>query len=1006
MHILHGTWLAEEKLFALWGEDTTIDPQYQKGRRGQTAPHPYSVSQGMWLRYLDRFMTDPQPDGMSTTIWLPGLYKHPQPSLIARQHGAKLADTAPEMLAWRIDVILLNINDALDFFLQIPNDTQGSFRLGEDLQLWKQVSLLALNCLAEGRYLPSLSQQGRQFRAYWQAMPDPSLLRQIAENMPAICRAMVEDISQAPQATYLLNHYLSTAVDDFVRNTYAQAKRPPQPWLKALTGIDPILKGDFKSHQALYRAWEEWRSRLAGESGSFRIAFRLSEPPADSDVWTLTYLLQARDDPSLIVPAETVWTAKSNVVTYLEHRFENVHDKLLAGLGFASRLFKPIEDSLRNPQASEARINQEEAYQFLVDVAPVLEQSDFAVLVPNWWGKRAKLRAKARVSETQESSGFLTKDSLLNYEWSMSLGNEVISKAEFEALVALKQPLVRYKGEWVTLDVDQIEATLKFFEQDTKQQVSLLDALRLNAGDDDVAGIEIDETEVSDWLSDIFARLHNPDGAKLLLAPEGLNATLRPYQERGFSWLAQMRQMGIGACLADDMGLGKTLQTITLWLHERENLDIGGLALLVCPTSVLGNWRHEIRKFAPSLRTMTHHGADRLQDADAFIQAVNNVDVVITSYSLLRRDQDIFSQIDWADMVLDEAQNIKNAGTKQAQAARSISAQFKLALTGTPVENRLSELWSILHFLNPGYLGTQANFKSNFAIPIERYGDEQASQTLRQITRPFILRRLKSDSDIIQDLPEKFENKVYCTLSAEQATLYEAEVRESLDVVETATDDMARRGNVLRMLTRLKQICNHPAHFFKEGQTAPLAGRSGKFERLLEMLAEIRENGERALIFTQYAEMGHLLQAYLKDYLMDEVLYLHGGTASKKREEMVERFQAEHGPPVFILSLKAGGTGLTLTAANHVFHYDRWYNPAVENQATDRAFRIGQTKDVQVHKYICLGTLEERIDAMIEHKQGLADSIIGAGESWISELNSEELRDLVTLRAEAMEDYT
>jgi SNF2 family DNA or RNA helicase len=392
-----------------------------------------------------------------------------------------------------------------------------------------------------------------------------------------------------------------------------------------------------------------------------------------------------------------------------------------------------------------------------------------------------------------------------------------------------------------------------------------------------------------------------------------------------------------------------------------------------------------------------------VQDASknlmAFQQAIEQVDVVITSYALVRRDREILEQIVWSDVVLDEAQNIKNASTKQAQAVRALPADFKLALTGTPVENRLTELWSILHFLNAGYLGSQASFRSSFSIPIERYRDDVATQKLRQITAPFILRRLKTDASIIQDLPEKFENKVYCGLSSEQATLYEAEVREALEAVETAEDSMARRGNVLRMLTRLKQICNHPAHFFKEGTNAILQGRSGKLERLTEMLDEIRESDERALIFTQYAEMGALLQQYLKQHLLDNVLYLHGGTSAKDRDEMVRYFQSERGASVFILSLKAGGTGLTLTAANHVFHFDRWYNPAVENQATDRAFRIGQTKNVQVHKFIALGTLEERIDEMIESKQSLAESVVGTGESWISELSNDELRDLVSLRA-------
>jgi len=375
--------------------------------------------------------------------------------------------------------------------------------------------------------------------------------------------------------------------------------------------------------------------------------------------------------------------------------------------------------------------------------------------------------------------------------------------------------------------------------------------------------------------------------------------------------------------------------------------------------------------------------------------------VVLTSFPLLARDRDTLAAADWATLVLDEAQNIKNPATKQAQAARALKAAGRIALTGTPVENRLTELWSILTFLNPGYLGSEAAFKRDFARPIERTADPDATERLRKLTAPFVLRRLKTDPTIITDLPEKQEMKVYCPLTQEQATLYEAVVREALEKVQQAEQEgnaMSRRGQVLSMLMQLKQVCNHPAQFAKD--KSALAGRSGKLARLTEMLEEAYSAGDRALVFTQFAEMGAMLQQHLRETLYDEVLFLHGATPAKERDPMVRRFQAPQGPKVFILSLKAGGTGLNLTAANHVFHFDRWWNPAVENQATDRAFRIGQTRNVQVHKFICGGTLEDRIDEMIESKRALAESVLGAGESWLTELNTSQLRDLVMLRRE------
>ena len=1002
MHILHGTWIPELEKFAVWAEDTAVEPSYLKGRRGKIAPHPFAIDKEAILSHIEQWTTDARAFSDVITIWLPGKSKKVQPSPQAQAAGAVPLEYKVDLMVWRADTALLDPTDALDFLLQLPEQGERGIQLGDDLCFWQQIALLAVNCLVEGRFIPALSREGKQYHAYWEPRPDPAIVQQMALAMPALCRAMAEDVQNPPAPATLINHFLDFVIGTFILEHYSSLRAPKNPWLRALTGHAPFVSDKAKDNQRLYEAWKIWQA-FGEQGGNFKICFRLSEPEPNKDDWHIDYLLQANDDPSLLVEAQEVWSAESAHIDYLEYRFHRPQEKLLTGLGLASRMFEPIERSLRQAKPSGIDLSREEAYLFLTEALPLLETSGFAVLVPNWWGRRAHIRARAKIKgQTNEPTGILTRDSILRYEWQLSLGGEAISRDEFEALVELKQPLVRYKGEWVALDPDQIDAAMTFFEQAQNSDMTLEEALKTHATDTDVDGIEVENTEIEGWLEDVFERLYNPEQTPSPPPPNGLQATLRPYQLRGFGWLAQMRQMGLGACLADDMGLGKTLQTITVWLHEREQLEVKHPALLVCPTSVVGNWRHEIRKFAPALKVLTHHGADRLQD-EAFIKAVAEVDVVLTSYALLRRDLETFQQVEWSDMVLDEAQNIKNPSTKMAQAARNIPADFKLALTGTPVENRLTELWSIFQFLNPGYLGSQKAFKSNFATPIERYGDQEASTALKKLTAPFILRRVKTDASIIQDLPDKFENKVYCTMTPEQVTLYEAAVREAMEAVESADENMARRGNILRMLTQLKQICNHPAHFLKEGASTPLPERSGKLDRLTDMIDEIRENGERLLIFTQYAEMGDILQTHLRKYLVDEVLFLHGGTPSKHRDEMVRRFQSPQGPPVFILSLKAGGTGLTLTAANHVFHFDRWYNPAVENQATDRAFRIGQTKNVQVHKFICLGTLEERIDEMIEKKQALAESVIGSGESWISELDNNELHDLVALRHDAME---
>jgi SNF2 family DNA or RNA helicase len=1002
MHILHGTWQPDTKEFVLWGEDTTRDPLFRKGRRGNFAPHPFPTSIEDLLRYLDTYSTSGYPNGARLTIWLPGHGKNVQPSPEALAAGLEPLDQDLSLLGWNADALTFSIVDAVDFLLQVPGRERG-FALGSDLIFWQQATLLAMNCLVEGRYIPALEQRGSQYNASWQARPDDALQAQLSANMPALCRAVVAEPQQAASANALLEGFLHTAVDVFIRDASAQQRQPRQPWLKALTGESNIL-ANTPEHRKLYTAWQEWQA-LDGGSGAFRVCFRLKDPPKDSDTWQLDYLLQARDDPSLLVEAQKVW--KGEQQAFLERRFAHPQEKLLVALGLASRIFGPIEQSLHSARPTGMALNSQAAFDFMIDALPLLEASGFAVLIPNWWGQRARLKARGKLkAQSNEPTGILTRDALVNYQWELSLSGEPINREDFEQLVALKQPLVRYRGEWIALDPGHLEEVKRFFDQSEVQEgeITLLDALKMVADVDGKlpADIEIEETQVEGWLDDLLKRLRDPEQATVPELPQNIRATLRPYQARGFGWLAQMRTMGLGACLADDMGLGKTLQTIVLWEHERAALNVDRPALLVCPTSVVGNWQHEINRFAPGMKTMRHRGADRLRGED-FIRHAEKVDVVLTSYALLHRDLETLQQIQWSSLVLDEAQNIKNPSTKQAQAARSLEADHRIALTGTPVENRLTELWSILHFLNRGYLGSQKAFRSQFSTPIERYRDQAAAETLKKLTAPFILRRVKTDPNVIQDLPEKFENKVYCTLSPEQATLYEATVREEMEIIEEADDDLHRRGNILRMLTRLKQICNHPAHFLKEGEGSPLTERSGKLDRMVEMLEEVREAGERSLIFTQYAEMGTLLQGFLQDYLVDATLFLYGGTPAKKREDMVRLFQSPNGPSIFILSLKAGGTGLNLTNANHVFHFDRWYNPAVENQATDRAFRIGQTKNVQVHKFICMGTLEEHIDELIEHKKDLADQIVGQGENWISELSDNDLRDLVTLRRQTME---
>ncbi|MDP9208566.1 MAG: DEAD/DEAH box helicase, partial [Actinomycetota bacterium] len=474
-------------------------------------------------------------------------------------------------------------------------------------------------------------------------------------------------------------------------------------------------------------------------------------------------------------------------------------------------------------------------------------------------------------------------------------------------------------------------------------------------------------------------------GRAAVAPPADLRATLRPYQRRGLSWLAQMCELGLGGCLADDMGLGKTVQVIALHLHRRP-LEAGP-TLVVCPTSLLGNWQRELVRFAPDVPVRRYHGGGR------HLEGLAVDEVVLVTYGVVRRDRAVLAEVGWGLVVADEAQHAKNPLSRTARELRAIPAPARVALTGTPVENRLTELWSILDWTTPGLLGPLERFRRSVAVPVERYRDPDATQRLARVVRPFLLRRRKSDPGIAPELPPKTETDRVVPLTAEQATLYEAVVRETLAEI-ASSEGIERRGLVLKLLTALKQICNHPAQYLRE--PGPLPGRSGKLAALDELLEVILDEGESVLVFSQYVEMCRLIQARLADRGVP-TLFLHGRVPARRREELVARFE-DGEAPVFLLSLKAGGVGLNLTRATHVVHYDRWWNPAVEDQATDRAYRIGQDRPVQVHRLVTEGTLEDRIAALLASKRGLAEAVVGAGEAWITELSDSELAELVSLQ--------
>jgi len=934
---------------------------------------------------------------------------------------------------WQVGGWWLTVQDFLPILLGLPLGQQslgGAEFIGPDLRFWSHLARWGLSLLARGKILPAIHLTSQTLSASWQPLldsaSDQERLRHFASKMPLSLRCIRSSgkeeqllaCNQVPaDARELIVTLLTALVDSQIRQIAQEAplngltnlspELPVKEWLQALTQPDARLEASPVAVSRMQEALNTWTAPLqsmeADPAAQFRLLLELEPPPSPDQNWTLHYSLQSVLDPNWKLTAEFIW---QHPVAELHHQGSTLKDSqetLLGNLGRAARLYAPIRESLKQPNPIHCSLDPIQAYQFIKASAWQLQDSGFGVLLPPGLSQTAAdgasrlgLKVQAEVPEQQQRQR-LGLQSLLNFKWELAIAGETLTAAEFEKLINQGSPIVEINGKWVELNPQDVKSAKQFLEgQKQATPLSVEDALRISTGDTQLIDkLPVVSFEASGALQKLIDTLTTGNQTlEPMQEPEGFQGSLRPYQARGVSWLAFLEQWGLGACLADDMGLGKTIQLIAFLLHLQENGWLTDPVLLVCPTSVLGNWEKEVNRFAPELKTLVYHGDSRPKGA-TFKKTIPTKQLVITSYSLLYRDLKQLQQATWQGVVLDEAQNIKNPDAKQSKAARQIEAQFRIALTGTPVENRLGELWSIMDFLNPGYLGPKAFFQKRFATPIERYGDTSSLRTLKSLVQPFILRRLKTDRSIIQDLPEKQEMAVFCGLSAEQADLYQKIVDQSLETINEA-DGVQRKGQILALLTKLKQICNHPAQFLQE-KTLGLKGRSAKLQRLTEMLEIVAAEGDRALIFTQFVEWGKLLQRHLESLDYD-TLFLHGGTSKAQRESMVDRFQNDPAAPrIFILSLKAGGVGLNLTRANHVFHYDRWWNPAVENQATDRAFRIGQTRNVQVHKFVCRGTLEERIHEMLESKRALSEQVVNAGEAWLTEFDTEQLRNLLLL---------
>ncbi len=1017
--ILHAVWKRETKHLYLWGEDKEVYDQLSKQTIFEEF-HPFSLPT-VRIREIIAPSTIISSSAISDsdiTLELPSSSSAPLLSTTALI-GTN-ASTETRFAHWKISALAINPYEALELLVELTKQKQRDMILGESLHYWAHIVGLALTLVNNQSFIPVLKKIDKtNAQIRWTPLLDAidnEHMIALVKTMPAICWSHADTDTQVID---LISSFLEEMIHAFVKNN-ASTKR--------LTTIIAHTKNKLIKQclQALIRTQQDETSAIqlstaydgvqatklskwldvklpSKRKRSFRPGFRLTEPSSKDGPWTLQFYLQASDNKSLTLLASEIWHPERYNLSFLKRIYGNFQATFLAQLRQLASYYPELGQALNQSNPSMMELSTEKAYFFLQAIVPILDTFGFDAQLPAWcYKQRKRLEVTLQIKQgTKATDSLMSLGSLLHYDWTLSLGQEKLSEEELAELVASSAaPMIKLRGQWIEVEQHEIASITQLRKSKEKKELNVGQALRIVLGNDmhqfeeksftAISTIEID-SNVQNFLDSLMQSQEIP----LLETPKDFIGSLRPYQQRGFSWLHFLKGKGLGACLADDMGLGKTIQIIVLLLRQKDSQETEP-NLLICPMSVLGNWQKEIQRFAPNLKVFVHYGTSRTLQEEIFKKCIVQYDLILTSYAIAAKDIALLRTYTWNSIIIDEAQHIKNASAKQAQAIKQLSGRFKTALTGTPVENRLAELWSIMDFLNTGYLGSEKSFRSRFGVPIERYNNKEQAEILKKIIQPFVLRRLKTDRNIIQDLPDKIETKVFCPLTKEQASLYQNTVQEMLTHISSAKG-IQRKGLILSAILKFKQICNHPVLFTKS--FSALNNRSGKLKYLEELLSSILSAQEKVLIFTQFSSMGELLANYLKEACKTEVLYLHGGTPKHSRDSMIDSFQSKDGPSLFVLSLKAGGIGLNLTQANHVIHYDRWWNPAVENQATDRAFRIGQTKIVHVHKFICAGTIEDRIDQLIEKKKRLADFVITQGEGWITEMSTQELAELFTLAA-------
>ena len=849
-----------------------------------------------------------------------------------------------------------------DFFTELSESRITKFNL--DIQFLNLIYRFSLEIIKKQAFIPQLFKSEENYCVRWiPAIFDKdisSIIDKIAfKSQPDLITFCGEQLSRRSQVIVLSSLFIKGFINIFLKNNSTKSLQ---------SNLDEdifklfFFEGLSKSNQSDITSVNQWLSKFNINIVNHDLYFVVEEI---EDSFSLN--IKVNDDLKEIT--DVIYTTEN----------DDLKKQLLKDLSLINEIYPKFKDSFEKNY--QLILDIEEFSEFFQNTLPLFEIMGLNVILPKSVNNVFKPTISLNIYSTQNVNSYISLDDITDFDWKVQIGNYECSLEEFEEISREMSGFVKFAEDYVLLDKDEVEDLINRMKNlpDQLNNQELIKAML--AGEYMQAQVNMDNN-----LENLVSNYFNYDN---ITVPGSVNAQLRPYQEVGFSWLVQNMETGFGSILADDMGLGKTLEVLTTIQYFAD----GGYlenekVLIVGPTGLLSNWQKEIEKFTPNLKSYMYYGDHRYFPNEDY-------DIYLTSYGVIRNEVENFKNKKWFLLIVDEAQNLKNPQAKQTKAIKSIKSKHKIAVSGTPIENRLSDYWSIFDFINKGYLTNLKTFKKHYIVPIERERNMEVLEDFKKITRPFILRRLKSDSNIIADLPDKIINDVYCDLTPKQVALYKKTVDMAIDSIENE-EGIQRKGLVLKLINSLKQICNHPAQFTKKDKYS--INESGKLKTLISTLENIFESNEKVLIFTQYQQMGEIIKDAIYKAFSKEAFFLHGSISRSNRDKIIEEFQSSNQSQALIITLKTGGTGLNLTAANNVIHYDLWWNPAVENQATDRAYRIGQTENVMVYRFITYGTFEEKINEVISDKKELANQAVGSGETFITELNDEDLKELMMLR--------